>query len=241
MQKGMHGVTGNYYTGLLDFEDMAFLLHFLRDSDLFFDIGANVGAYSILSGGFCQAQTIAIEPVPETFAKLSANIELNKIVDKVSLLNNGISDHVGSLTFSITNDTVNHVIKGNVENGVTIDVITIDQIAEASVPSIMKIDVEGYEWFVLNGAKSTLSNSGLKGIILELNGSGQRYGKHDSEIHEMLIKHSFQPYSYAPFDRTIALLDNYNTSNNTIYLRDLAFVNERVRNATSFKVFGNSI
>jgi hypothetical protein len=46
---GMTGATGNLYVGLHEFEEMAFLLHFLRPGDLFADVGANVGSYTILA------------------------------------------------------------------------------------------------------------------------------------------------------------------------------------------------
>ncbi len=42
VKKGFSGATGNIYTGMQEFNDMGFLLHFLRPGDLFFDIGANV-------------------------------------------------------------------------------------------------------------------------------------------------------------------------------------------------------
>src|SRR5688572_299749 len=47
--KGMKGATGNIYNGLVEFEDMAFILHVLRPGDSFADVGANVGAYTILA------------------------------------------------------------------------------------------------------------------------------------------------------------------------------------------------
>src|SRR5580658_9889738 len=47
VEKGMTGATGNIYTGLLEFEDMAFVLHVLRKGDLFADIGANIGVYTV--------------------------------------------------------------------------------------------------------------------------------------------------------------------------------------------------
>ena len=47
IEKGMTGATGNLYCGLHEFEDMSFLLHFLREEDLFIDIGANVGSYTV--------------------------------------------------------------------------------------------------------------------------------------------------------------------------------------------------
>jgi hypothetical protein len=45
---GLTGATGNLYVGLHEFEEMAFALHFLRPGDLFADVGANVGSYTIL-------------------------------------------------------------------------------------------------------------------------------------------------------------------------------------------------
>jgi hypothetical protein len=47
-RRGMTGLTGNIYAGLHEFADMAFLLHFLRPSDVFADVGANVGSYTNL-------------------------------------------------------------------------------------------------------------------------------------------------------------------------------------------------
>ena len=47
---GMTGATGNVYCGLHEFEDMALVLHALRPRDLFVDVGANVGSYTVLGG-----------------------------------------------------------------------------------------------------------------------------------------------------------------------------------------------
>ena len=49
VKTGETGLTGNIYTGLHEFPDMSFLLHFLRAEDHFVDIGANVGSYTILA------------------------------------------------------------------------------------------------------------------------------------------------------------------------------------------------
>ena len=51
VRKGMTGATGNIYCGLHEFPDMAFVLHALKTTDVFLDIGANVGAYTILASG----------------------------------------------------------------------------------------------------------------------------------------------------------------------------------------------
>lgn len=66
VKNGETGLTGNIYTGLHEFQDMAFLLHFLRSEDLFVDVGANVGSYTILACSAIGARGIAFEPVPST-------------------------------------------------------------------------------------------------------------------------------------------------------------------------------
>lgn len=47
--RGMTGATGNYYCGLHELNDMAFVLHLLREDDHFLDVGANIGSYSVLA------------------------------------------------------------------------------------------------------------------------------------------------------------------------------------------------
>src|SRR3984893_15374669 len=67
-QSGMTGATGNVYVGLHEFADMMFLLHFLRERDLFLDIGANVGTYTVLASGVCRA--IELETITPTIEKI---------------------------------------------------------------------------------------------------------------------------------------------------------------------------
>ena len=55
------GATGNLYVGLHEFEEMAFLLHFLRRGDLFADVDANVGSYTILAAVAVGTEAIAFE------------------------------------------------------------------------------------------------------------------------------------------------------------------------------------
>ena len=59
VRNGATGLTGNIYTGLHEFSDMGFLLHVLRPADLFVDIGANVGSYTILACSAIGARGIA--------------------------------------------------------------------------------------------------------------------------------------------------------------------------------------
>jgi FkbM family methyltransferase len=122
VEPGMTGATGNVYAGLHEFEDMAFVLHMLKKEDVFVDIGANIGSYTMLASGAVGARSVTIEPIPNTFAHLIDNINLNGLGDQVSALNIGIGNGNGMLRFTSGFDTVNHVV-ADADVGVkTIDV-----------------------------------------------------------------------------------------------------------------------
>jgi len=55
ISKGDSGLTGNYYLGLHEFREMAFAAQLLKPGDLFVDIGANQGSYSLIASGLCRA------------------------------------------------------------------------------------------------------------------------------------------------------------------------------------------
>jgi len=242
-RKGLTGITGNIYSGLHELDDMAFLLHFLREEDTFFDVGANVGSYTLLASGVCRSASITLEPVPVTFAILQKNIELNKLNDKVSLINSGAGSAEGTLTFSSDGDTTNHVIaadEAKKSETIKVPIITIDALLTKAHPALIKIDVEGYETEVLKGMSKTLLSSTLKAIIIELNGSGERYGFDDQKIHELLVSNGFIAHSYNPFERLLTALDKPGDFN-TIYCRDIDFINDRLKNAPGIKIMGETI
>ncbi len=215
---------------------MAFLLHFLRPKDLFVDIGANVGAYTILASSEINANTIAIEPIPSTFKNLIDNILINQIQEKVKALNIGLGRENGKLKFTKSFDTINHVASENENDTIEVEIKTLDTILLTEpIPILIKIDVEGFETEVLNGGDNTLSNKSLKAIIIELNGSGQRYGYDEKQIHNKLIEYGFKTFNYKPKLRQLIEIETFG-SHNTIYLRDEEFVEERIKSARHIKI-----
>jgi len=240
--KRLSGITGNIYTGLHEFHDMAFLLHLLRPGDTFFDIGANVGSYTLLASGIAKASSVALEPVKATFDILSSNIGLNDLQDKVKLINAGAGAAAGEIRFSADEDTGNHVIAQDEtgKNTVTVPVITVDSLLSVYPPTLIKIDVEGFETEVLNGMTATLDSAALEAVIIELNGSGARYGFKDIDIHNLLLSKNFNAYYYDPFKRQLKNAPSYG-NHNTIYCRDLSFVKGRIEKATAFKIMGETI
>jgi len=245
VKKGLSGATGNIYTGLHEFTDMAFLLHFLRTDDLFADIGANVGSYTVLAAGCKNARTLSFEPVPSTFHWLQKNIFVNSLHEKVKAWNIGIGCKQGKLQFTSSYDTVNHVATtseaSNKEDLIEVELQSFDAIAQLEgVPKLIKIDVEGFETEVIKGMNSTLMAEELKAIIIELNGSGMRYGYDEEWINNHLIEMGFSPFQYDPYSRSLVLLAHYNR-HNTIYIRDLPFVQNRLKQADKIEIFSEHI
>jgi FkbM family methyltransferase len=241
VEKEMNGATGNIYCGLHEFEDMSFLLHFLRPEDLFVDVGANIGSYTILASGHIGCKTFAFEPIPFTYKRLLNNLYINQLQEKVNSFNQGIGSERKKVAFTIDMDTMNSVELNGI-NGRTMDIQieSLNHVLKYENPSLIKVDVEGYEMEVINGASEILSNQHLKAVILELNNAGEKYGFSVNEVHEKMLKYGFLPFHYDPFQRSISSLPSFGNQN-TLYLRDVEYVKIRLSHAPSFEVLGQKI
>jgi FkbM family methyltransferase len=219
---------------LNEFEDMAFVMHFLRPDDLFADVGANVGAFTVLAAGVAGARTISFEPSAETFEMLSRNVRLNNLADRARPVNAVVGKNTGSVQFSSGLGTENHVAAASEkENSVTVAMTTLDHELAGNPATLLKVDVEGFETEVFGGAENTLKNQALLAIIVERNGSGNRYGYDEAALHERIRNHGFQPFTYLPFARQLRPLTGTDAGN-IIYIRDRAAAAERLRSANAF-------
>jgi FkbM family methyltransferase len=245
VEPGLNGATCNLYAGIYEFEDMAFALHLLREGDLFVDVGANIGSYTVLAGAVRGANSISIEPVPTAFAHLVRNINLNGIRAKVDVRNLAIGSKVGGIKFTSARDAVNHVAteeEMREEDIIEVGVCTLDGVVGQLNPILIKIDVEGYEPEVIAGAKNTLSNDSLLAVIVELNDSCSRYGYDEADVHKGMVDYGFAPFTYSPFDRLLKPLCGKRASgDNTLYIRNSDLVRERLRAAPAFRVNGYAI
>jgi FkbM family methyltransferase len=236
---GETGITGNIYLGLHEFTDMGFLLHVLRERDLFVDIGANVGSYTILGSAAIGARTVCFEPVPSTYKRLKDNIRINNIGSKVESLNIALGNSKGEVYFLSDQNCKNHVIANNEtkKENITVSISTLDKELK-DCPFLIKIDVEGFELPVLEGGNRILSNMELCGVIIELNGSGNRYGYDDSSILNIMSSHGFTPFEYNPLLRRMIKINGKNKEGgNTIFIRDVDRIERRIKGAPLIKVF----
>ncbi len=240
---GETGATGNIYLGLHEFPDMTFLLHALREGDLFVDIGANIGSYTILSSSVVGARTVCFEPVPSTYDRLMANIKINNLEGKVTPLNIALGNSKGEVYISSDYNCMNHVIaeKEEIENKIIVNISTLNKELQ-ECPFLIKIDVEGYEIPILDGAKDILANNELCGVIMELNGSSDRYGYDESKILSMMFSYGFKAYLYSPFKRElIALEGKNNNEGNTIFIRNIERVMDRIKKSPLIEIHGKSL
>ncbi len=242
--KGEETLTGNVYCGLTEFTDMCFLLHALRASDQFADVGANLGSYTILACAAVGARGVAFEPVPASHARLVENIRLNRMEDLVRVVNMAVGDAPGEVAFTTGHGGMNHIVAdGARENGdITVEVGTLDMALAGESPALMKIDVEGYETPALRGAVETLNKESLLAVIIELDGHGARYGFDEDKIIDIMEGHGFRPHAYDPFSRALHGLRGRNRDSlNTIFIRDQKALAERLSGGPEIHVHGKRI
>lgn len=237
-ERGMVSATGNIYCGLMEYEDMAFVIHFLRPNDLFCDIGANIGIYSIIAAGVAEANVIAVEPVSSTAIALEENINLNRLNSRIRVERVVVGEQEGTSVLRTDRGTGNHVVDTFIFGKTEIlPMRTLETVIADETPIVIKIDVEGFEWPILKSSKPLLSDPICQVLIIETNGSGARYNISDSEIESYLKDLGFSPYSYDPRTRILTKLDQQNI-HNTIYIKDIIMATERVKSGKKFEVLG---
>ncbi len=149
-------------------DEIKYVLKSLIVGDTFIDIGANIGLFSLLASKKIgdKGKVICFEPAPETYRRLNENIELNHIKN-IESRNVGLSDKDDELKFYISDtgfDAWNSFAPTNdykLRKSIDIKVSTLDKELEnldKSTIKLIKIDVEGWEKFVLQGGKSFFEN-----------------------------------------------------------------------------------
>jgi FkbM family methyltransferase len=230
VEPGMTGATGNIYCGLHEFNDMALLLHFLREEDSFVDVGANIGSYSVLAAAVCQCKVIALEPVPETFKKLERNLRMNRIESLVDARQMAAGESAGSIRFTADLDTANKVAPaGYAGRIIEVPGVPLDALVADFPAAMWKVDVEGFEEAVLRGAPNVLNQESLLVVLLE--GDSPMI---ESTMHSAGFKRS----AYNPINREFTVGSSSSQTHNQLWVRALEKVAAKCKAARNFEVLG---
>lgn len=160
-----------------------------RDNDVMWDIGANVGVYTLYAASR-NVEVVAFEPAPGNYYVLNRNIEINGMDDRVSALCVAFNDSTKMAPLFMSSTAL-----GDAENSFAEAVnwkgeplkhsfcqamigFSIDDFLRQfnpPFPNHIKIDVDGIEDRIIEGAGNTLSNERVRSVLVELDSSRKGY------------------------------------------------------------------
>jgi FkbM family methyltransferase len=172
-----------------DSDGVDFIWKYLFKRDTFVDVGANIGHLTLIAAKKAfKGKVISIEPHPRIFKFLVQNIKLNRL-ENVKALNFAIGEKSGESHFSdIRSDDQNFITNGG---PVAVKARTLDDLPDIGKIDLLKIDTEGYELFVLRGAKKTLEKTSA--VFLEsYEKNFNRYGYSTKDVIDFVSGSGFR-------------------------------------------------
>jgi FkbM family methyltransferase len=156
-------------------QDVDFYQRYLRGGDVFVDVGANIGYYTILGAKLVgiSGKVLSIEPNPIVYKYLSANVSLNGLTTaETRNVAAGARPGQAALKLHPRDDTQSFI---GVQGDYTVPVFPLDAIVgEEPCVALVKIDVEGYERSVVEGARQTLGRT----HCMYFEASQEHYGRY---------------------------------------------------------------
>jgi FkbM family methyltransferase len=198
------------YSGGFETAELEFLWQSLKPGDIFLDVGANGGIFTVIGAKKVGStgHVYAFEPGFQELKLLRQNIAINNLTN-VTVIERGVSNKSGEAQFAISKDgAMNSLAKTNhpgqcIQDWRKIEITSLDDLAkEFNLKKVdfIKIDVEGAEKLVFEGAKDLFSSMSSLTILFEaadLNSSSFNYLTQDF-LAELMRKKFFLYY----FDRT---------------------------------------
>jgi FkbM family methyltransferase len=179
-----------YFLGYYEIRETRIAQRWLRPGDVFVDVGANIGWFTVLSGVLVgpTGQVFAFEPSPPIFAHLKHHVELNGLTH-VRLENCALGATPGVAVLRgirELNQGTGSIVRGGNEDGsrgCEVLVTTLDSYCAANGIErirMLKIDVEGAEGLVLDGAAELLGRRRCDCLMIEIVDSNLRAGGRSS-------------------------------------------------------------
>jgi FkbM family methyltransferase len=180
---------------------MPFLIDYLRSEDIFVDVGANVGVYSLLAASVPQTTVIAYEPSSDSFYRLQENVALNQL-ERISPRRLAVGSEHCQVVLSVGSDTTNRVLTGELakrSDAELVSMTTLDELMEDLGPAavriaVVKIDVEGGELDVIAGATRLLTQISPVLIVEE---------NDPAALRSLLTSLGYAVIDYEPATRTV--------------------------------------
>ena len=145
----------------------------LRPADVFWDVGANIGAITIVASRLCR-RVVAFEPDPRSLIALRENLRANRI-DNVEVVASALGSQSGTATLyqaAPLNTGMTTLIpaRGKFVGQTQVELIRADDLIVLRpelTPTVVKLDVEGAEHLVLGGAAALLRSGSLRALVFE--------------------------------------------------------------------------
>lgn len=209
-------------------EDRDFLRRYLKRGDIVVDVGANIGALSIAAATHVgpEGRVYSFEPHPTVYRYLRENIALNGLKNVIAV-NCALAATPAMVNLSDKrNDDQNAVVP---DSAICIPARRLDDVmSRGEEVNLLKIDVEGYERFVLEGAEETLSRTSC--IYIEVSESNfRRFGYGVEDVVAFLSRAGF--CLYAAGDELAERRTLGNVSGNVVAVRDADDFRRRVGSA----------
>jgi FkbM family methyltransferase len=195
-------VSRDLYLGQFERDIVDFLSNYLKPGMIVFDVGANIGVYSLLSAKYVgeHGTVHAFEPTPNTFAQLRANVELNGFTC-IHLNQLAVGEKAArSMLYLYEQNAMNSLSRqdwvGRPLGQVEVETISLDEyISAQKLPGVdlLKVDVEGAELAVLHGARRLLSGSDPPVVLCEFaDKTASAFGYQTTSIRDYLEPLGYQ-------------------------------------------------
>jgi FkbM family methyltransferase len=156
------GLAGGFYEAI----ELDLMERLAAHSRVVLDVGANIGIHTCVAAAHLPegGLLIGFEPVPGNLAYLRRNLARNGLSERVRIESSAVGEAPGETVIHLDRSSGNHSLASGVVGGnhgsLPVQVITLDgYLAGAGVPGpvdLMKVDVEGYDGYVLRGAAGLL-------------------------------------------------------------------------------------
>jgi len=151
--------------------------NYLKPGMTFIDVGANIGYFTLMASALVgsEGKVIAFEPSPYAYGRLEDTINRNNI-SQISIIQAGLSNSRGTIELYISDDKWgNHtptMVKNDGGHPIEVPILTLDEYLKDNkieYVDLMKIDVEGFEPNVIEGARIAIESRKIHSILLEFN------------------------------------------------------------------------